>query len=349
MCSTSVATSSGPLLDVQVGLQVGALDRVPDLHGERRQLGGVEHVQPRVLVEQRLELRHLVVGVRAHHRRHEVVDDHGMHAALGLDALARVVDDERVDERHVAERRIGGALGRERERLARQPLERAVLAEVHDRVGAPDAIEPPVAGEVVMRGRQLGVVVDADRVVAVAPRRLDRHEHVAELEPGDHEVVAVDEAVARRRAPAALHRLAQRLGQLRVPGEVLRDRQPQRRGRELVVGQELGVVAARGDQRVHELVAVPRTACSTRMPSAANASNRRSALAGVSRPTAMPTLACLVGKLVSSTATRRLLGRQRAQPRGAHRQPRNPRAALEVGRVVRDGHADPRAGRRRAP
>ena len=58
----------------------------------------------------------------------------------------------------------------------------------------------------------------------------------------------------------------------------------------------------------------------------------------------MPTLACLVGKLVSSTATRRLLGRQRAQPRGAHGQPRNPRAALEVGRVVRDRHADARAG-----
>ena len=125
-----------------------------------------------------------------------------MHAALGLHALARVVDDERVDERHVAERGVGRASGRERERLAGQPLERAVLAEVHDRVGSPDAVEPPVAREVVVRGRQLGVVVDADRVVAVAARRLDGDEHVAELEPGDHEVVAVDEAVAGRRAPA---------------------------------------------------------------------------------------------------------------------------------------------------
>ena len=166
------------------------------------QLRRVEHVEPRVLVEQRLQLGHLVVGVGAHHRRHEVVDDHGVHAALGLHALAGVVDDERVDERDVAERGVGRALGRERERLAGQPLERAVLAEVHDRVGAPDAVEPPVAGEVVVRGRQLGVVVDADRVVAVAARRLDRDEDVAELEPGDHEVVAVDEAIARRRAPS---------------------------------------------------------------------------------------------------------------------------------------------------
>ena len=139
MCSTSVADVVRPLLDVEVGLQVGALDRVPDLHRERRQLRRVEHLQARVLVEQRLELGHLVVGVGAHHRRHEVVDDHGVHAALGLHALAGVVDDERVDERHVAERGVGRALGRERERLAGQPLERAVLAEVDDRVGAPDA------------------------------------------------------------------------------------------------------------------------------------------------------------------------------------------------------------------
>ena len=185
MCSTSVADVVRPLLDAEVGLQVRALDRVPDLHRERGQLGRIEHVEPRVLVEQRLELGHLVVGVRAHHRRHEVVDDHGVHAALGLHALARVVDDERVDEREVAERRVGRALGRERERLARQPLERAVLAEVDERVGAPDAVEPPVAGEVVVRGRQLGIVVDADRIVAVAARRLDRDEHVAELEAGD--------------------------------------------------------------------------------------------------------------------------------------------------------------------
>jgi len=33
----------------------------------------------------------------------EVVDDHRVRAALGLHALAGVVDDEGVDERHVAQ------------------------------------------------------------------------------------------------------------------------------------------------------------------------------------------------------------------------------------------------------
>ena len=69
--------------------RLAALDRAPDAHRERRQLGRVEHLEPRVLVEQRLELGHLVVGVGAHHRRHQVVDDHRVRAPLGLHALAR--------------------------------------------------------------------------------------------------------------------------------------------------------------------------------------------------------------------------------------------------------------------
>ena len=79
--------------------RLARLDRRPDARRERGQLGRVEHLQARVLVEQRLELGQLVVGVGAHHRRHEVVDDRGVRAALGLHALAGVVDDERVDER----------------------------------------------------------------------------------------------------------------------------------------------------------------------------------------------------------------------------------------------------------
>ena len=174
----------GPLVDVEVGLQVGALDRRPDARSEAGQLGRVEHLQARVLVEQRLQLGHLVVGVGAHHRRDEVVDDRGVGAALGLHALAGVVDDERVDERQRAERGVGRAGLAEREHLAGRPLQRAVLAEVDDGVRAPARLDPAVAGEVVVGRRQLGIVVDADRILAVAARRLDRHDDVPELQAG---------------------------------------------------------------------------------------------------------------------------------------------------------------------
>jgi len=45
-----------------------------------------------------------------------------------------------------------------------------VLAEVDDRVRAPRRVDPAVAGEVVVGRRQLRVVVDADRILAVAAR-----------------------------------------------------------------------------------------------------------------------------------------------------------------------------------
>ena len=229
MCSTSVADVVGPLVDAEVGLQVGRLDRRPDPRAEAGQLRRVEHLEARVLVEQRLELGELVVALGAHHRRHEVVDDRRVRAALGLHALAGVVDDERVDERQ-------SSRARRRARTTRSA--RASCPAVHSSVpclprwtiaSAPQSrVEPAVAGQVVVGRRQLGVVVDPDRILAVAARRLDGDDDVAELEPRDHEVVAVDVAVARRRAPALLHRRAQLRGQRRVPREVVGDRQAQR-------------------------------------------------------------------------------------------------------------------------
>ena len=148
-------------LEVEVVVQLGLVQQRPDASGERRQLGRVERLAARVLVEQLLELGQLVVGLGAHHRRHEVVDDHGVGAALGLHALAGVVDDERVEERHVRPAR--------RRARTRRPSPRP-LPGSHSSVpclprwtiaSAPqDGAQPAVGGEVVVRRRELGVVVD---------------------------------------------------------------------------------------------------------------------------------------------------------------------------------------------
>ena len=334
----------GPLGHAELGLQVRPLDGRPDARRQRRQLGRVEHLEPGVVVQQRLELGQLVVGLGPHHRRHQVVDDRGVGAPLGLHALAGVVDHERVDERDVAQRRVGRAPGREREHLARQPLERPVLAQVDERVGAPHAVQPPVAREVVVGGRKLGVVVDPDRVVAVAARRLDGQDHVAQRQPRDHEVVAVHVLVARRRAPALLHRRAQRLRQLRVPGPVLRDRQPQRRLRELRVGEELGVVAAGLDQRVHERVAVGERALHLHAVGVQRVEQLERAGRRV-QPHRHAHLGVLGGEARQHDGHASVGRRQRAQPRRAHGQPGHARAALGVGDVARHGHADGRVVR----
>ena len=102
-----------------------------------------------------------------------------------------------------------------------------------------------------MGGREVRVVVDRDRVLAVAARRLDGDEHVAEVEPGEHEVVAVEVALAGRRAPRLDHGVAQRVRERREPARVVGDRQPRAAPRaSCVVREELLVVAAGGDQRV---------------------------------------------------------------------------------------------------
>lgn len=175
---------------------------------------------------------------------------------LGLGALSGVIDDERVEQRQVAEQRIRGARGRQAQALAGQPLQRAVLAEVDDRVGAPVPVQPAVAAQVVVGGGQVGVVVDRHRVLAEAPRRLDREEHIAELQAGEGEVAVVDLHLPRRRAPLVDHGLLQVAGELGEPFLVALTRQAGGVGGELVLGEELGVEAAGGDEAVHEPVAV---------------------------------------------------------------------------------------------
>ena len=101
---------AGLRVDAEVVMQVGGLDQGPDLGPQRGQLVRVERGHGRVLVEQLLELGHLAVGVGARHRRDQVVDDHRVPAPLGLGPLARVVDDERVHQRQVAEHRVRRAL-----------------------------------------------------------------------------------------------------------------------------------------------------------------------------------------------------------------------------------------------
>ena len=74
--------------------------------------------------------------------------------ALGLGALAGVVDDERVEVGQRPEHRLGQAGGGEGGGLAGQPFEVAVLAEMDDRMRAKAVAQPEVEGEIAVRRRQ---------------------------------------------------------------------------------------------------------------------------------------------------------------------------------------------------
>ena len=108
-----------PVGQAQVVVELGGLDQRPDLRADRGQLRRVHRGDRGVLVEQLLQPGDVAVGLGAGHRRHQVVDQRGVRPALGLRALARVVDQERVDQRQVAERGVGAARRRHARRSCR--------------------------------------------------------------------------------------------------------------------------------------------------------------------------------------------------------------------------------------
>ena len=237
-------------------MHLGGVHEGPDLGADGRQLGRVHRGDVGVLVEQLLEPGDVAVRLGPRHRRHEVVDDRGVRAALGLRALARVVDEERVDERQVADRRVGGAGRREGGVLAGQPLHRAVLAEVHDGVGAEPVLEPAVRGEVVVRRREVGVVVDRDRVLAEPARRLDEHDDVAGLQGGEHDLVlVVDEELPGASPHVSVTSSISSAGRSARPAAVVVGADADVAVGELGRGEPLLVLAAGGDEGVDERVA----------------------------------------------------------------------------------------------
>ena len=234
-------------------MHVRGLHEGPDLVADGADLGRVHRGDVAVLVQQLLEPRDVAVRLRTRHRRHQMVDDRGVGAPFGLRPLAGVVDEERVDQRQVRDRGVGRTVRRQCGVLARQPLERAVLADVHQRVRPESVPQPPVRGQVVVRGRELGVVVDRHRVLAEPAGRLDEQHHVAGLQGGQHDLAGVvDEQLARRLAPRLDHLVPQSLRKIGGPAEVVLTGDPHVTVGELGGGEPLLVLTARLDECVDE-------------------------------------------------------------------------------------------------
>ncbi len=198
--------------DAAILVESGGADEFDDLRRERLEAARIAARGREIFVDQALELGDAAIALGARQRRRQMIDDDGLGAPLRLGALAGVVDDERVEMRQRAERRLGKALRRERHRLAGQPFEIAVLAHLHDGVGAKVIGEPGVKGEIAVRRHEIGRVVARSRVDVVAARRLQTDCHLAETECGDGEIAAIEAALAEeritlRRAPACVHRI----------------------------------------------------------------------------------------------------------------------------------------------
>src|SRR5699024_8684405 len=91
----------GAFLQPEVAVQFRGAHERPDLGADRGEFGRVHRGDVGVLVHELFQACDVAVAFGAGHGRDEVVDDGGVYAALGLGTLARVVDQERVDERQV--------------------------------------------------------------------------------------------------------------------------------------------------------------------------------------------------------------------------------------------------------
>ena len=214
---------------------------------------GVERQGLDVLVHLAFQLQQRAVGFGAGERGHQVVDDDGLRAPLGLAALAGVVDDEGVQVRQRPQQQVGPAIGPQGHAFAGQPFQVAVLAHVHQRIHLEHPAQPEIERQVGVGRHQVGVVV-AGHAVQVAPARgLYAHEHLAQPQAGDHEAARAHHGVGLGRAPQPAHRLLVGGGQRRKVAQVVGHGQALAHGTVVVVLKVVGDVA---QQQGHEGIAV---------------------------------------------------------------------------------------------
>ncbi len=206
-----------------------------------------------VFVDERLEIAQRAVGFGAGHGGREVIDDHGLCPALCLGSLARIVDDEGIEMRHRSEDRFGEALRRQRDGLARQPLEIAVFPEVNDRLRPKRDPEPGVKGKIVMRRNEIRGVIGGLWVDVVAAGRLHTQNDVSVAQDRQGERPVNNERVGHGRSPARLDRLANALRQGIEKGGVGLESQAHSPGATGPVGQP---VRRALEDRIHQRRAV---------------------------------------------------------------------------------------------
>ena len=140
--------------DAGLARQSGALRGLDDQRRQPLAPPPVEAVGLGVFVDQPLELARVAGKAAVDKRRRQMADGHAGDAALGLRRLARIADDERIDHRQRPGDDFRKAFRGERDRLARQPFERAVRAHVHERIDLRDVLQPQPERDQRMARRQ---------------------------------------------------------------------------------------------------------------------------------------------------------------------------------------------------
>ena len=131
---------------------------------------------------------------------------------------------------------------------------------MHDGVRTELLLQPAVGGQIVVGGRQIGVMVDGDRILPETAGRLHEDHNVSGLQSGGDDLTigiggAIHEQVPRGLTPGLSHLPLQLLRELREPAPVGGGINPHRLAAELLTGQPLLILPARRDDRMDQSVA----------------------------------------------------------------------------------------------
>ena len=173
------------LVHPQVAVQVGLTNHVPNLalqHWEFRWVQGLALV---MFVHQLFQPGNVAIAVSGGHGRYQVIDNRGVGPAFGLGTLTRVVDDKRIEQRHIFQGHLRVAGIGKSNAFAGKPLHGAVLAHVNHGVRLENVPDPAVIGHVMVGWGQVWAVIYRNRVLAKSPGRLQSHKHVTQVDTGD--------------------------------------------------------------------------------------------------------------------------------------------------------------------
>ena len=195
----------------------GALD---DLVLEEAQAAAVEAVGGGIFLDQAFELAQRALQAGGAERRRQMADGDGRQAPLGLHRLARIVDDEGIDHRHRPQHRFGPAFIRQRQRLARQPFQRAMRAEMDQRVDLLRLAQPGIERDIGVTRRNGHVVVARLALGQRATIGLQQDQHIATAQDRQPERFTDDGRIACRIAPGFIDHLAKSCGKCGKPAPI---------------------------------------------------------------------------------------------------------------------------------
>ena len=196
-------------------LRLGA-DRVDQPVAAR----GVEPIGGGIFIQQPFQTQQPFGRFAVFQRGWKMAQGHRADAPLGLCRFARIIDDERIDHRQIAGQRLGPAVVRQSHSLARQPFQRAMRADVHQRV-VPLCAQPEVEGHIGMTRGASEVVIAVFAVLQIAAFRLQRDQRVAAGLRGEVERAILNQRIILNRAPCVAKVIAQRLWQAGQGGVVV--------------------------------------------------------------------------------------------------------------------------------